>query len=72
MDLLAAIALAAKIAELALKVGADAIPFILKIKEWATTAAQPSQADFDWLNAEEKKYLDMLNDTSRDDPQEGV
>lgn len=67
-QILAAIQLAAKLAALALKVGADALPFIRKIQAFsAPGAAQPTEADFDELNAMGQPFLDQLNDTSRDD-----
>lgn len=68
--ILAAIATAVQYAELALKVGADAMPFILKIREWLASPASVTQADVDAMNAMGQPYLDALNDTSHDDPTE--
>lgn len=66
-QVLAAIALAARLVELAIKVGADAMPFVKKIQQWATGNVQPTQEDFDELARMEQPFLDMLNDTSHDD-----
>lgn len=68
--ILAAIATAAKYAELALQVGADAMPFIQKIREWLASPSAVTQADVDAMNAMGQPYIDALNDTSHDDPAE--
>lgn len=68
--ILAAVATAAKYAELALQVGANAMPFILKIKEWLSSPGTVTQADVDAMNAMGQPYIDALNDTSHDDPSE--
>lgn len=68
--ILNAITIAAKFAELALQVGGNALPFILKIKAWSAPGANVTQADVDELNAMGQPYIDALNDTSGDDPAE--
>lgn len=69
MSVLEIIALAAKYATLALQIGGDALPFIEKIKDLAARSADEpvTQADIDNLNAMGEPYLNMLNDTSKDE-----
>lgn len=68
--ILEAVATAAKYAELALQIGANAMPFIKKIQEWLSSPATVTQADIDAMNAMGQPFIDALNDTGGDDPSE--
>lgn len=68
--ILKAVAIAAEYAELALKIGADAMPFIQKIREWLSAPANVTQGEIDNLHAMGKPIMDRINDTSHDDPSE--
>lgn len=67
MTILEAIALAARFATLALKVGGDALPFVEMIKKWAISPNPVTQGEIDNLHTMGQPFLDALNDTSNDE-----
>ncbi len=66
--ILAAIALAARWAQLLAQIGGDAGPIIAMIASWSSKTTQPTAEDFVALAALVKPSLDKLNDTSKDIP----
>ena len=69
MDIVAILTLGARIVSLILQVGGDvsvALDVLKKMQAWGSGSTQPTQADFDALDAMVAPYLAMLNDASKD------
>ena len=69
MDIIALLTLGSRVVSLILQIGGDvstALAILQKMQAWGSGDAQPTQKDFDDLQAMVQPALDALNDTSKD------